>query len=195
MSELSFIEGTHQYFLADGGVIQAELPALTNILKAVGVIDDRWYKPEHAERGKAIHRALEVIDLYETGLGKPLDWATVEPEFLGWIEAYQKFKENYNPTFLWHDIEEPTYNKQFLYACTPDRVFGTTLMDIKTGAPAPWHQLQLTGCAAALQSQDIEIEYLYGLYLKPTGGYKVIAYEPDMDTFEAILKVYQWGQK
>ena len=188
MKDLRFVDETHQYFLSKNGT-EVELPPLSTILKVTGIVDGRWYTPGSAARGKAIHKILEYIDNDE------LDWGSVDERVYGWIEAYTKFRENYPFKIL--ESEAPIYHKQNLYACTPDRrvqfedkAFG--LLDFKTGGEEKWHQIQLTAQQEAQESHKRKVDYLYGVYLKDTGGYKCVAYDPDPDTWNAILKVYAW---
>lgn len=187
MENLRFVDETHQYFLTKDGR-EIELPALTNILKEVGIIDTRFYTAESANRGKAIHRVLEYLD---KGI---LDWATVDEQIYGWVEAYLAFKGDRKFEFL--AIEEPLYHKTCLYGCTPDRLIlhrkKHILIDFKTGAVARWHGLQLTLNAMAYQSHGQQIDELWGVYLQENGKYKVKKYELDIDTCLAILKVYAW---
>ena len=170
MRDLLFVEESHQYFLMnEEGVAEVELPALTNILKAVGIIDTRWFTDAGRARGKAVHRVLELIDKND------LDWGSVDPRMYGYLEAYLKFKEDYKPEYT--AIEEPTYHKTKLYGCTEDRVCADgTVIDIKTGAEARWHSCQLTGCAVALESQGLDIE-------------------PEYEAWDAILQTYRWTKE
>ena len=192
MSKLRFVENTHQYYLMnDAGDMEVELPALTNILKAVGII--KYYRNSEAamHRGKAVHRALELIDKGE------LDWGSVDSRMYGYIEAYLKFKKNYSGG-VYAAIEEPTYHKHKLYGCTPDRVAGTAVLDFKTGGQEQWHALQLTGCADALKSQGIKIDSLCGVYLRDNGDYDPVAHDPEYEAWDGILQTYRWtkeGQK
>lgn len=195
MKDLLFIEGTHQYFLTEGDgenwTAKVELPALTNILKAVGIIDTRFYNDAGRARGKAVHRALELIDRNE------LDWGSADPRTYGYIEAYLKFKEE-KDLLSWADniIEEPTYHKQKLYGCTPDRVIGTTVLDIKTGGSEQWHALQLTGCADALRSHGMNIDRLWDVYLKDNGTFKIVQIDEDLtDVWDAVLRTYGWTKE
>ncbi len=192
MKDLLFIDETHQYFLMKDGVAEVELPPLSTILKAVGIVDGRWYTPESAARGKAIHKILEYIDNDE------LDWGSVDDRVYGWIEAYTKFRENYPFKIL--ESEAPIYHKQNLYACTPDRrvqfedkTFG--LLDFKTGGEEKWHQLQLTAQKEAQESHNRKVDEIWGVYLQENGKFKPpVIYDPDPDTWNAILKVYAWGR-
>ena len=188
MKGLRFIEDTHQYFLTMNGR-EIELPALTNILKDVGIIDTRWYGPESANRGKAIHRALEYLDK------DTLDWGTVDSQIYGWVEAYVNFKAEKKYELI--DIEEPIYHKTCLYACTPDRLVvyrkKNIVIDFKSGAEERWHGLQLTMNAMAYRSHGLQIDELWGVYLKENGTFKPPKkYEPETDLCMSILKIFAW---
>lgn len=193
MKDLLFIEETHQYFLMnEEGVADAELPALTNILKAVGII--KYYRNSEAamHRGKAVHRVLELIDKND------LDWGSVDTRMYGYLEAYLAFKEEKDqlPYLEWNRIEEPIYHKQKLYGCTPDRVVGSIVLDIKTGGQEQWHALQLTGCADALRSHGMKINRLWDVYLKDNGTFKIVEVDEDLtNVWDALLQTYQWTKE
>ena len=109
MVELTFKEDSHEYWLGD-----KKLPSVTEILKDVGVIDDRFYTPESAARGKLIHKALELMDRGS------LNWGNLDPQFYPYLEAWQSFKKDYDITEF-ETIESPQYHKFYLLAGTPDR--------------------------------------------------------------------------
>lgn len=190
MSKLRFVEETHQYFLmSEEGNVIAELPALTNILKAVGII--KYYRNSEAamHRGKAVHKTLEYLDANNL--------KSYDPQIEGCVQAYLKFKEEKN-LLSWADniIEEPTYHKQKLYGCTPDRVVGTTVLDMKTGGSEQWHALQLTGCADALKSQGMNIDRLWDVYLKDNGKFEIAEVEEDLtNVWDGILQTYRWTKE
>lgn len=190
MTGLRFVEETHQYFLAfESGGGELELPALTDILKSVGIIDDRWYSkyPEAAERGKKIHLALAHLD------GPGLDWGTVEESFFPYIEAYSDFLIQEN--FTIQAIESPIYHKDKLFAGTPDRVITTDrriILDIKTGGRELWHELQLTGYADALQSHDEPADELWCVYLRDNGKYTLKRHPVDFEIWNHVWAVYRW---
>jgi len=54
-----FNAGRHEY--SDNGII---IPSVTQILKAAGVFDDRFYNEEARERGSAVH---ELCERYSNG--------------------------------------------------------------------------------------------------------------------------------
>ena len=176
---LRFVEETHQYYLG-----KLELPSVTRILGAVGLIDTRWFKPEHAARGKAIHAVLQYVD---KGI---LDWGTVDPAIYGWIEAYMLFLEEHKPVYT--GIEKKTYHQDRLYAGIIDRLTATGLDDIKTGAEAPWHQLQLTAYEDAEKSQDGISRECCALYLRENGTYKYEPVEKDLNAWNAVLHLFTW---
>ena len=63
------------------------VPSVTQALKAADIIDDRFYTDEARERGIAVHAACHYLD------EECLDWETVAPEIVPYVEAYQRFKD------------------------------------------------------------------------------------------------------
>ncbi len=186
MKSLIFDEEEHSYHL-DG----VELPAVSHILEAAGVVDTRFFKPEHAERGKRVHKLTEFLDR------GTLDWGTVHGSDMGWIEAYQEFKDQYYGMADYDWIEQRLYHPTFLYAGTLDRLSHIgDLIDLKSGVPAPSHQLQLTAYKDAAEKQGKDVNKIWGLYLKEDGTFKasrdLVEYEPDLDAWYGCLQVYNW---
>ncbi len=90
----------------------------------------RWQKTGKAmARGTDLHHAAEKL-----ALGQPPE---VEEHVLPYLEQYQRFLEEYRPTFLM--AEAPVYNATFGYAGTLDGILeleGEPLVaDIKTTEP------------------------------------------------------------
>ena len=187
MKSLTFDETTHVYKL-DGAI----LPSVSTILEAAGVVDKRFFKPEHAERGKVVHRITELMD------HGTLDWSTVDEKTWGWVEAYQKFQDEVGYPMRDFDlIEWMLYHATLLYAGTADRLsHDGDLIDIKSGVPAEWHGLQLEGYREALLSQGHIVKRLWCLYLKEDGTFKkdrdLIEYEPERDAWLACVEVCGW---
>ena len=59
--DIVFRESDHTYWQGDpdGG---ERLLSATQVGKLAGLIDTRWFKPHHADRGTKIHKALEYFD-------------------------------------------------------------------------------------------------------------------------------------
>lgn len=129
-NEFVFRAEDHTYWLRG-----QPLPSVTEILKACGLIlfqaDDLYLI-----RGRVIHRCCELL---ARGI---LDWSTVDPRVLPWVESYSKFL--LHQRWIANAIEFSSYSKNFLFAGTWDADFTDGwLLDLKTGAAAKWHKLQI----------------------------------------------------
>ncbi len=133
------------------------LDGLTSTIKEAGLIrsnGDPWYM----ERGTAVHLATEYFDR------GTLDEETVDPQIEGYLASWKTFRKDqgYNPTH----IEFMTYEPSLLVATKIDRLPGP--LDIKAGAPEPWHILQVAFQWGCLKSQD-RVSPM-DIYLDPEGG-------------------------
>ncbi len=152
MPELLLDEETHRYAL-DG----RRLDGLTSTIAEAGLI--RGYGGEwYLDRGTAVHLATEFFDR------GTLDESTVDPQIVGYLASWKTFRKDqgYNPT----RIEFMAYEPSLLVATKIDRLPGP--LDIKTGAPEPWHILQVALQWGCLKSQD-RVSPM-DVYLDPEGG-------------------------
>lgn len=135
-------------YLVDG----VPTPSVTEILEAVGITSSRYYKPGAAERGTAVHKMLEDYDV----LGIPGEGL--------FFEAYLSFLKRAEPKII--AIERFVFVEDPRYGGTLDRVMEidgmTYVVDIKTGWPASWHEIQLAAYARAYGAVD----RIAALYLK-----------------------------
>ena len=197
--DIFFDELTHTY-LVDG----EEVPSVTEILKPL----HRSYKKVNqsvldyaANRGRAVHEALEVYDL-----GGELE---VVPETEGFIRAYLEWSQIYRPK--WIGVEQIVYNNRAGYIGTLDRIGylnGTELaiVDIKTSQPTKEALvsvcLQTEAYANAYSTEpDGSKEFFpsrYGLFLKSDGTYRVVdcreyghKYDISPWVFDNLLKTHK----
>ena len=186
---IEFRESDHSYWY-DG----VRVPGVSEIIDGVGLMDPaakQHYTKFYADRGTAVHKATE---LYDKGT---LDESSLDPEIVGYVEAYKKFVAEHDPT--WVEIEKRGFNKQLFYAGTLDRAgflneAGAVVLDIKTGQKAKWHVIQLALYAMLLvQNQNPNLK-LYGLYLKGNSIYKLVDYtDPDiLKVAESCIRLYHW---
>ena len=103
----SFEEAEHAYYL-DG----VRLPSVTQILKAEGFIDARFYDEHSRERGRIVHLACEYDDLGE------LDDDSLDPEIAPYVEAWRRFKQESG--FVIASVEVPLVSTKHRYAGKPD---------------------------------------------------------------------------
>ena len=131
---LEFDPVEHKYTV-DGNT----LISVTTLLKSVGIIDDRWYKPSGTNRGTRVHKVTEEYDKGE------LDIFGIEDDVFPYIQAWIDFKKTYKPEFT--AIEKAMYHPLYGYAGTVDRVAKiageTWILDLKSGTKEKWHNLQL----------------------------------------------------
>jgi len=169
------------------------LPSVTGILKAVGLIDTAFFTEEGRERGTAVHLACEYLDQGD------LDESTIDPQIVGYLDAYKKFKAASGWQFEW--IEVPVTDKAHTYAGMFDRALSSRprkLLDIKTGAHQPWHSVQ---SAAYVNCMDDPFSYSrYGLYLQKDGKFSIrefpkAEYMSDLAIFQSALNIYYWREK
>ena len=82
---IEFRESDHSYWF-DG----IRVPGVSEIIEGAGLTDpnaQKYYTKFHADRGTAVHKACE---LYDKGI---LDEDSLDPEVVGYLEAYKKFTE------------------------------------------------------------------------------------------------------
>jgi hypothetical protein len=187
---LEFDEQSHTYRL-DG----ADLPSVTQAICEAGLVDIRWFTEYSRWRGSAVHLACWFDDQND------LDESTVEPSLMGYVEAYRRFRENYQ--FETKDIEARQYHPVFRYAGTPDRVGivrgNPAIVDLKSGVALAGHPVQLASYAhlpSSLNLSPYDFERV-AVYLQADGTYKVKSYSRadlanDWNVFLAALYFTNW---
>lgn len=182
----------HTYWEGD-----IRVPGVSEIIEGAGLTDvnaKQHYTKFHADRGRAVHKACELLD---KGI---LDESSLDPEIVGYVDAYKKFTKEYEP--IWTQIEHKIFDHSLFYAGTMDRCGtfnnGLVILDIKTGQKAKWHAVQLALYALPSLEHDLRVIKLYGLYLKQNGSFKagrdLIDYT-DPEIFrvaEAATRIYHW---
>jgi hypothetical protein len=128
---------THRYTV-EGRII----PSVTQRITDAGLLGSaaKFYSPESAARGTAIHQACADRD-------HGLDVAAfARGEHGGYLTSYIKWCDAIQP--IWTSIETPRYSAKYGTAGTADRV-GTfhdgqpLVLDLKSGGRASWHSVQL----------------------------------------------------
>lgn len=167
------------------------LPSVTQILNATGLVDFSGIPSRTMElaqeRGTTVHLITELYDRGE------LDESTIDPELVGYFEAYKKFLADFR--IVRFIAIEQIVSSPGLYAGTQDRLAvmadqKTIRYDIKTGQPHPTHGLQLT--AYELADGDNKAELLIGVYLTADGTYKTVPYDSEPLVWYALLRLHKW---
>ena len=180
--DIFFDEATHTY-LVDG----QEVPSVTEILKPL----HRSYAKVNpsvleyaANRGKAVHEALELYDL-----GGGLE---ASPEIEGYIRAYLDWQDIYRPK--WTAVEQIVWSGLFGYAGTLDRAGflnggDFAIVDIKTSQATKESLVSVCCQTAAYEIAHNEltpqrVKKRYGLFLKSDGTFRIV----DCEEYEKKYK-------
>lgn len=158
---MNFDPALHEY--SDGGVI---IRSVTQILKGAGLIDDRWFSEEARDRGSAVHTLCER---YAHGVrfdnaGRPLASLQYVNAFAAFVSEFGAYAIN-TETMIEGNIDGHRYAGK--YDLVAEIQGKRVLIDIKTGAKAKWHPVQLA--AYAMQAKP---HSAMDLYLKANGKYQ-----------------------
>ena len=181
----------------DGTVV--EYPRVTAILSVVQ--DFSAISPERlayaAERGKAVHRAIWLLEAGGDGTG--LAWDTVHPELVPYLTAYQAFKKGTGCRIV--EKERLIVSERYRYAGRADLVVEglekwSDMLDIKTGEPNPAHALQLAAYVWGYREMG-NTKRILGrcvLYLRDNATYRLVRHHEatDFNVFLAVKQVYDW---
>jgi hypothetical protein len=138
----------------------ARVPSVTELLEAAGVSPD-YRKVHPAVLRHARLRGIHVDKCCDLDDADDLDWSSVDPEAVGYVQAWQAFKADYGyePVISKPLIYHPTYR----YAGEPDSIgmlddYVAVAERKATAKMAATYALQTAGYACN------------GLYMAPRGG-------------------------
>ena len=184
MSIFTFDPQSHSYFL-DG----VQIPGVTRVLREAGLVPNYGGFSGPQYRGLHVHTACEYLDLND------LDWSSVHPDYIGYVRAWDRFKKEsgFNPTL----IEYQSWHKLYRYGGTLDRRGSLNgshfILEIKTGYPAAWHALQLSGYKM-FGGDDWVLDRRGAVYLKEDGSYSLKEFNDPSDdgVFLSALALNNW---
>lgn len=182
-SVVHFDEATHTYKV-NGRVV----PSVTQVLKAAGLIDDRWFNQAARDRGRIVAIAIE--------LHSKNNLQYVPDGYQGYVNAWVKFLAGTG--FVPREVEQPRYNDVYGYAGTVDTegiLWDTpSVVDIKTGCDAPQYAIQTAGYAGFWPE---EYHARYCLFLCDDGSYKIRRHgDPhDWGVFMSALFIVHWQRE
>lgn len=185
MANLVFFDSSHTYEI-DG----EEIPSVSELTRFISreVYGDvsQFHLDNAGERGRAVHKALEVLDKY----GEVECAEDIAPH----IKAYLQFRKDH--VVEWKYIEKPICSPDKRYAGTLDcygKVDGVpTLLDFKTTASIdPQHRTMYTAAQNLYRKamQD-PVERLLILQLKKDGTYKLYELPIEDELAEACLLLH-----
>ncbi|MGH7935936.1 MAG: hypothetical protein ACREF8_02885 [Chthoniobacterales bacterium] len=188
---IEFDEESHTYFV-DGETV----PSVTQILKAEGVVDDRWFTEFGRWRGSAVHRAIHLA------AENRLDRRSLDPRIKPYLKAAESFQKT--TKFFPAMVEQQVWEEAFRYCGTLDAVgyFASAnpcephiLVDYKTYDPQPWTALQLAAYGRALDPKAVFRRI--AVCLASDGTYRLkefvlTEYVADVNTFLAMTVSHRW---
>jgi len=147
-------------------------PHITGVLKDGGLVDDRWFTAESADRGHVVHKLTADYDfgMFET--------AKVGAVHAPYLQAYVNAKGILQPVV--HAIEEALIHPVHRYAGRIDRdvtLYGVRgVLEIKSAEPHDAHQVQ-TALQAILLAAELQVRPSvlgrWCLYLKRNGKWRL----------------------
>lgn len=165
---IEFNTELHEY--SDQGVI---IPSVTQILQDAGYIDARWFTAESRDRGSAVHTLCERY-----AKGERKDNADRWLHNLEYVNAFARWFYYARPYLIAsecvvsHTLNGKRYAGKFdgIYEIGGRRI----LVDVKTGARAKWHPIQLVAYSLAELNDGTKVnpDAMMDLYLKPDGTYR-----------------------
>lgn len=188
--KIEYNDAMHSY-MVDG----APALSVTQILEAAGIIDKRYYKPEHAERGIAVHDYAIRALRQEPGI------ADTYLDHLGYTYAMDKFVAD-----IASQYDPSTVVAEALVASTTAADGGTvyagrldaalvinsepTVVEIKTGYAQGWAKQQVAAYAKAAG-----IAHAIILELRDDGTYRVtpVNVAEAFAAFRATAEAAVWG--
>lgn len=178
---LTFDPATHTY-----RVDWNPVPSVTQILTAMGCIDKTWYTSEACQRGTFVHKMLALND------AGTLDESTVCDGLRGYLAAWRKFLVEWPCKII--EVEHQKCMIDGTLAGTPDRVVVRrhvkAVIDIKTGDPEPWHELQTAGYAMLCGNAHMQ---RYAVYLSDSGSYRLVVHTTyGVIIWRSMLTAYRW---
>lgn len=169
----------HSYHDAQGRVMN-----ITTLLVISGHVDDAWFTEDARDRGTAVHKLAEEIDLGAITLDD------VDPQYRGYLLAHREMMRRLDARHEYVEVacQHPTIR----LAGRTDRV-GTYIglrgvLDLKTGARHRAHAIQ-TALQAILWAPTLMLPpnaiARFTGYIKNNGKFKVDRYHNDGDILEA----------
>lgn len=181
-------DSDHRYWIIRGSKRQ-EAVGVTRSLVEANLVDDTYFSDRVAGRGRLAHFFAHRV--VTNTLNEP-----IPDSMTGYMVALRKFLDQYGPTI--HNAEVIAGNPNRLLGGTIDldvEIFGgDATIELKLSSPTLWHGLQLAPYSFLLEPTNWLRRGRFGLYLKPTGGFRIYEYDDprDLDVFFRAHELLHW---
>ena len=180
---LRFDPEKHQYFLG-----KKRIPGVSEILQKVGLTKD-WtgIDPFYAERGKAVHLAIQYF------LENRLDESSLDPVIVPYFEGFKKYYAEH-PMGITRCEVRGSFGEAF--CGTIDCITEHEIIDWKCSKSHD-KVAELQGQAyKIIECQRIRTPLSFKVVQFPgDGSYEVFDYGNHTDTWDAVMEVYAWKMK
>lgn len=186
MDIIEFNEELHEYRI--GGILT---PSVSQILKAMGLMEAFRHNETSLNNGTAIHKALELHDL------GTLDYSSLDNRLKKCITLWDNFKKDIGITKVIACEHRVAFSN--LFAGTIDRIVqcgkDKMVLDFKSGNPQNWAALQTAGYAIAYDMANCR-QYKR-CCVKVHWDMDRVIYKPYNDTndyniFMSMVNIYHW---
>ena len=180
------------------------IPSVTQILTSRGLDPNLGhYTDDSAQRGVAVHEAVRLIS------HDILDWASLDPEIVPYVEAFLKYQQECRPVA--YKTEQQMVHQHLFFGGIVDflgLVHGApAIVDYKSGPVQRHHELQVGGGYRSLArssypdwwaaESDRGRPKCYLLELKKTGTYalhRITQLARQQDIFLKALDLTRWAE-
>lgn len=168
---IDFDPELHVYTDSETGEV---IRSVTQVLQDSGHIDGRWFTAEARDRGSAVHTLCERYakgDRFDA-LGRPLESLEYVNAFASWVKARRPYLVA-SECIVSHELNGKRYAGKFdgIYEFLGQK---RTLVDVKTGARAKWHPIQLVAYSLAKLNDGTRVnpDSMMDLYLRKDGTFR-----------------------
>ncbi len=186
-ADVLVLDKDHLYWKND-----LRIPGISEVMKAAGLIDARWFTEHSREKGSAAHKACHFFDEDD------LDETTMDPVIAPHVAAWKKFREEtgFKPVIIEKSLHSVVYN----FAGTPDRAGilngQEVIVEIKTGGISFLTGLQLAAQDILLaEAEGFRAKKRFAVQTKNTGSYKLTQFNDPMDRGYFLSTLSMWHLK
>ena len=182
------LDESHIYWLG-----QERIPGYSEIMKSAGIGINPFWTDSGRDLGTALHQWVLFLAQGQEPEDAP------DERIAGRVAAFRRFIEESG--FKFAGGEEPQYEPNLRYACTPD-LWGhigsfSCVIDVKSGAKELSHSAQTAAQKLALAANGFRAQKRYALYLKDDKTYRLCEHMDSVDEsrWRAIVTAHhakQW---
>jgi hypothetical protein len=158
-------------------------PSVTQVIKEMGIFDDRWFDAQGARRGKLVHAACAIIAQGNEIAG---DWVSRHRDIMPYVDGFLAAINGPLNGFRALRCEHEIVNEAEKYVGHPDQEDDSTLLELKTGGYPEWSRLQTAAYCMGRRRRRLVIS------LPGDGKFKLVEHNDPRDKDRFVLLVRAW---